>query len=83
MIVSLVDLPPGSFARLTGTRLDADTRDLLRALGLTDSSRLQVCKHGDPFIIQVRQTRLGLSRTVAQGILVSRDDQGPEHTPAR
>lgn len=72
--VSLAHLPPGASARLSETRLDPDTRDLLRALGLTDASRLQVCKTGDPFIIQVRATRLGLSRAVAEGILVVRDD---------
>jgi Fe2+ transport system protein FeoA len=72
--VSLVLLPPGASARLMATRLDADTRDLLRALGLTDASTLEVCKPGDPFIIRVRQTRLGLSRAVAEGIFVVRDN---------
>lgn len=73
--VSLVLLPPGASARLMTTRLDADTRDLLRALGLTDASTLQVCKPGDPFIIRVRQTRLGLSRAVAEGIFVVSEEQ--------
>ena len=72
--VSLTHLPAGAFARLSETRVDPDTRDLLRALGLTDASRLQVCKTGDPFIIQVRATRLGLSHAVAEGILVVPDD---------
>lgn len=76
--VRLTDLPPGASARLHATRLDPDTRNLLRTLGLTDASRLQVCKPGDPFIIQVRETRLGLSRAVAEGILVIRDDGEPE-----
>jgi Fe2+ transport system protein FeoA len=73
--ISLVLLPPGASARLMTTRLDADTRDLLRALGLTDASTLQVCKPGDPFIIRVRETRLGLSRAVAEGIFVITEDR--------
>lgn len=76
--ISLVLLPPGASARLISTRLDDDTRDLLRALGLTDASTLEVCKPGDPFIIRVRETRLGLSRAVAEGIfVVSEDVQAP------
>ena len=72
--VRLTELPSGAEARLAGTQLDADTRDLLRALGLTDASTLRVCKSGDPFIIEVRETRLGLSRVVASNIHVVRFD---------
>ena len=81
--MSLALLPAGASARLTGTQLESDTRDLLRALGLTDASVLQVCKPGDPFIIQVRQTRMGLSRAVAEGILVVPDDRRAEQEPSR
>jgi Fe2+ transport system protein FeoA len=41
---------------------------------LTDASRLRVCKRGDPFIIQVRDTRIGVSRKVAGGIFVVHED---------
>ena len=63
--VPLSTLRAGAEAALHGTRLDEDTRDLLRALGLTDDSRLRVCKSGEPFIIQVRATRIGVSGAVA------------------
>ncbi len=66
--VALSTLGVGTEAALKGTRLDADTRDLLRALGLTDDSRLRVCKSGEPFIIQVRSTRIGVSGAVASRI---------------
>jgi Fe2+ transport system protein FeoA len=42
----------------------------LRSLGLTDDSTLRVCKRGEPLIIQVRTTRIGLSRAVGHDILV-------------
>ena len=43
---------------------------LLRALGLTDRCVLRICKIGEPCIVQVRATRIGLSRSVADGIFV-------------
>jgi Fe2+ transport system protein FeoA len=43
---------------------------LLRALGLTDQCTLRICKIGEPCIVQVQATRIGLSRTVADGIYV-------------
>ena len=71
--VPLTALEPGSVARLHATQLDDDTRALLRALGLTDASRLRVCKCGEPFIIQVRTTKIGLSSVVAGNIYVVQD----------
>lgn len=76
--MSLIDAPPvrlnslatGDAARLHGTTLDPDTRDLLRSLGLTDDSTVRVCKSGEPCIIQVRDTRIGVSHAVAGQILV-------------
>jgi Fe2+ transport system protein FeoA len=71
--IPLTELETGATARLHDTRLDTDTRSLLRSLGLTDHSHLRVCKRGEPLIIQVRTTRIGVSRAVASGILVVRD----------
>ncbi len=68
--VPLTELQPGIVARLHGTRLDTDTRLFLRSLGLTDASTLRVCKCGEPLIIQVRTTRIGISRAVGHDILV-------------
>ena len=68
--IPLVDLPIDSQAELRMSTLDDQTRALLRALGLTDGSSLRVCKSGEPFIIQVRATRIGMSRKVAAGLLV-------------
>ena len=68
--VPLSTLEAGTEGHLSDTSLDADTRSLLRSLGLTDLSRLRVCKSGEPCIIQVRTTRIGLSNTVANKIYV-------------
>ena len=68
--VRVTDLEPGVFARLHETHLDEPTRLFLRSLGLTDRSRVRVCKRGEPLIIQVRTTRIGLSRSVGERIFV-------------
>ena len=71
--VRVTDLEPGVFAHLHETRLDEPTRMFLRSLGLTDKSRVRVCKGGEPLIIQVRDTRIGLSRSVGDRIFVVPD----------
>jgi Fe2+ transport system protein FeoA len=75
--VPLTELEPGIVARLHETRLDDETRLFLRSLGLTDASTLRVCKRGEPLIIQVRTTRVGLSRAVGHEILVVPEAEVP------
>jgi Fe2+ transport system protein FeoA len=62
-IVRLLDLAPGT------------TAILRQVLGLTDGARLRVCRLGDPCIIQVRSTRIGLSKAVAQSVFVTVTDR--------
>lgn len=68
--VRLCDLEEGCAARFHEASLDAEARDLLRALGLTASSVVRLCKRGEPCIVQVRATRIGLSKFVAGQIYV-------------
>jgi Fe2+ transport system protein FeoA len=68
--VRLSDLAAGCVARLHAANLSAQDCALLRALGLTDECTLRICQVGEPCIVQVRTTRIGLSRAVADGILV-------------
>lgn len=77
MTVPLLDLAPGATAVLRQV-LDCESRAVLRSLGLTDGACLRICRLGDPCIIQVRSTRIGLSKAVAQSIYVAvteRDDR--------
>jgi Fe2+ transport system protein FeoA len=66
----LSDLRVGALARFHEARLDPASCNLLRALGLTKSCQLRLCKAGSPCIVQVRSTRIGLSKAVAWGIYV-------------
>lgn len=67
---SLADLQVGASARLYDARLDSESRSQLRALGLTDGSLLRVCKQGEPCVVQVRATRIGISGRVARQVFV-------------
>lgn len=68
--VRLSDLRTGTIARFHEARLDPEAVSLLQALGLTVACQLKLCKAGEPFIVQVRTTRIGLSKAVARGIYV-------------
>lgn len=73
--VRLTRLRAGDHGRLHATRLVVEDREMLRALGLAESSRFRVCKAGDPWILQVGSTRVGISDVVAHRILVIRDQR--------
>ena len=66
----LSDLSVGDTAHMHLADVDGGTARFLRAIGLTNQSELRLCKAGEPCIIQVRSTRIGLSQPVASRILV-------------
>lgn len=68
--IALCDMCPGQTGRFHQASLDSGTAQFLRALGLTRTSEFRVCQNGEPCIVQVRSTRIGLSRAVADRILV-------------
>ena len=68
--IPLLDLAPGAIGVLRDI-VDEQSRAVLRSLGLTDGARLRICRIGDPCIIQVRSTRIGLSKQVAQSVYVA------------
>lgn len=70
--VPLTSVPAGATVTLDEIR-HSDSRDTLRSLGIIDASRLRLCQAGDPCIVQVRATRIGLSRAVAQDLYVLTD----------
>ena len=68
--VRLSDLPEGASATFATADVDGPTARLLGALGFTNDCQLLLCKAGEPFIVRVRDTRVGLSRAVAGAIVV-------------
>ena len=67
--VPLTSVPVGAMATLLEVR-DVESRPVLRSLGLTDACVLKLCKVGDPCIVQVRSTRIGISGAVARCLYV-------------
>ena len=68
--VPLGELAVGDVAQLHHADVEDTTGRFLRAIGLTQSAQFRVCRRGEPCIIQVRSTRVGLAREVADRILV-------------
>ena len=68
--IHLTELTAGVEARLHAVQLGDEDFALLEALGMTRSCRFRVCKAGDPWIVQVRETRIGLADSVATRLLV-------------
>jgi Fe2+ transport system protein FeoA len=68
--IPLTELVPGALARFEEARLDPEATRMLRALGLVESCEFRLCQAGEPFIVQVRGTRIGLSRAVARCLFV-------------
>jgi Fe2+ transport system protein FeoA len=73
----LSELGPGTRARLLRCELPAAEGGLLAAMGLTAGCRLEVRKPGDPLIVQVRSTRIGLASKLAHAIVVRAEDPTP------
>ena len=71
--VQLTELAAGAAAQLHASSLGDEDFALLEALGMTRSCRFRVCKVGDPWIVQIRETRIGLAASVARRILVVPD----------
>ncbi len=68
--LTLMDLHPGDLCRVQLRDLERPDRALLGALGLGGRSPLRLCKTGNPCIVEVRGTRIGLAEAVARRLRV-------------
>jgi Fe2+ transport system protein FeoA len=75
--VRLSELATGRPARLHAVVLEPGEAGLLSAMGLVTGSRIVVRVAGDPCIVEVRATRIGLARSVADRLeVVAETGQG-------
>ena len=74
-LIRLSDLGFREEAVVHTADLEPEEREALAAMGLHENCTLHLCKQGQPCIVQVEATRLGLSREVTERILVRRCDQ--------
>ena len=82
-VVPLAEVPEGSMVRVLDTHIDAHSREQLRSLGVTSSSTVRVCKQGEPCVVQVRTTRIGISGSIARQLLVVVTADDARETPCR
>lgn len=68
--ILLTELAVGAAARLHSLDLCDEDCALLRALGMSPSCQFRLCKVGEPWIVQVRETRIGLASPVASRLYV-------------
>lgn len=68
--VPLTSLNPGDRGRLHRSVPEGRDRQVLDALGLVVDSSIRLAKAGNPWIVQVRSTRIGLADAVARHLRV-------------
>ena len=68
--VPLAQLASGQRCRVAAMNVNPAEAQLLEAMGLTNHCELCVCRPGEPCIIRINCTRLGLAGTLARRILV-------------
>jgi len=69
-MVSLAQLEGGARCRIAAMQLQSADTQLLQAMGLTDHCELCICQPGEPCIVRVNCTRLGIAGSLARKILV-------------
>lgn len=73
MLQSLIELAPQTVARIHSVGGAAGTVARLEALGLCAGRAVRVIKRGEPCILQVYTTRIGLASELARHIVVAAD----------
>jgi Fe2+ transport system protein FeoA len=67
---SLLSLPRGASARVTALEVDGLDRERLEVMGLCAGRTVEIVKTGDPMIVRVLGTRIGLAGRLAATVRV-------------
>ncbi|GEM_PF-5112958 len=67
----LSELDTGDRGRVITAEVPLADREVLRAHGLDEGSFFQIKKAGEPWILEIRSTRIALSDFLARRVLVS------------
>ena len=68
--VPLAQLIGGQRCRVAAMDVNPEEAQLLEAMGLTERCVLCVCQPGEPCIVRINATRLGLAGSLARRIVV-------------
>lgn len=66
----LPELAPDSVAKIAGLHVPDDDAIRLKAMGICVGRQVQLVRAGDPLIIRVLGTRVGMSARLAKGVVV-------------
>lgn len=66
----LQELPPDSVASISELKVHDEDAIRLKALGICVGRKVQLVHAGDPLIIRVLGTRVGMSARLAAGVIV-------------
>ena len=69
-LVRLGELPPKVCAVVRRIETEDDTMERLKALGICAGRQVELVKRGDPLIVRVYGSRLGISERLANRVLV-------------
>lgn len=72
---SLLDVPVNSTCAVDAVDGKSDFAARLAGLGLSVGRAVRMVKRGEPMIVQVYGTRIGLARSLAERVRVSLDHQ--------
>ncbi len=70
-IVPLTDIPPDMCVEVTRMDADDDDTQRLKAMGVCVGRKVVMVKQGDPLIVRVWGTRLGVSHRLAHQVMVA------------
>lgn len=69
--MSLFDMPVKSTGRIHAVESTSDLTARLESLGMCEGRTIRVVKHGEPCIVNVYGSRVGIARDVAKQIRVT------------
>ena len=75
--VSAAQMPAGQCGLICEIRGDQEDIERLKVMGLCLGRRLHVIKNGDPMIVSVMGTRIGLARALGECVSVQADVAHP------
>lgn len=68
--MTLDQMPPGATGTVQLPSSDAADAALLRAMGLREGLPIRVCRTGEPCIVEVDGTRLGIAKDISVQVQV-------------
>ena len=69
-MMTLADLPGFAVGRILSVQVDCDDLSRLQAMGICQGRTIQLVQAGDPLIVRVLGTRVGLSQRLAAMVSV-------------